>query len=179
MTTGTRPRIGSRRPSRPARSPSPLPPDGLTVQETAARTGLSEHTLRYYERAGLLGAVRRDDSSGHRRYSADDVARISTLACLRATGLPLDQMRRYFTLAARGRSAASALRELLEEQEDALEARMQTMQRHREYVRRKIDYWRALEAGDERAAKAIAAELACRVLGSAESQSHTDQRITS
>ena len=60
--------------------------DGLTVQETAERTGLSEHTLRYYERAGLLRGVRRDDSSGHRRYSPEDVARISTLACLRATG---------------------------------------------------------------------------------------------
>src|SRR5687767_9249406 len=57
--------------------------DGFTVQETAERTGLSEHTLRYYERAGLLAAVRRDGSSGHRRYSADDVARVRTLApCL-------------------------------------------------------------------------------------------------
>jgi MerR family transcriptional regulator, aldehyde-responsive regulator len=132
------------------------------VQETAERTGLSEHTLRYYERAGLLNGVRRDQSSGHRRYSADDVARISTLACLRATGMPLDQMRRYFTLAARGRSAAHELRELLEEQEGALEERMRAMQRHLDYVRRKIDYWRALEAGKEAAARRIAAEFVCQ-----------------
>ena len=132
------------------------------MQETAERTGLSEHTLRYYERAGLLGAVRRDGSSGHRRYSADDVARISTLACLRATGMALDKMRRYFTLAARGSSAAHQLRGLLEEQEGALEERVQAMQRHLDYVRRKIDYWKALEAGKDGLARRIADELASR-----------------
>jgi DNA-binding transcriptional MerR regulator len=132
------------------------------VQETAERTGLSEHTLRYYERAGLLSPVRRDGSSGHRRYSAEDVARISTLACLRATGMPLEQMRRYFTLAARGRMAAPELRALLQRQEGALEERMQAMRRHLDYVRRKIEYWKALEAGQDAVARRIADELAAQ-----------------
>jgi DNA-binding transcriptional MerR regulator len=163
MTTQTRPpmaRAGAPRPLRATLPPPDPARDGLTVQETAARTGLSEHTLRYYERAGLLTTVRRDGSSGHRRYSADDVARVRTLACLRATGLPLEQMRRYFTLAARGRGAARELRALLEQQEGALEERMQTMQSHLDYVRRKIDYWKALEAGDAAEAQRIADELA-------------------
>jgi MerR family transcriptional regulator, aldehyde-responsive regulator len=165
MDAQTRSPLARRRtPPQPRRTavPADPPSDGLTVQETAERTGLSEHTLRYYERAGLLSAIRRDGSSGHRRYSADDVARISTLACLRATGMPLDQMRRYFTLAARGRDAAHELRALLEEQEGALEQRMEGMQRHLDYVRRKIDYWKALEAGHDAAARRIADELACQ-----------------
>ncbi|MEP7177027.1 MAG: MerR family transcriptional regulator [Gemmatimonadales bacterium] len=156
-------------PNRTRRAPLvPVDPagGGLTVQETAERTGLSEHTLRYYERAGLLSRVRRDGSSGHRRYSADDVSRISTLACLRATGMPLDQMRRYFKLAARGRGAAHSLRALLEEQACELEDRMRAMQGHREYVRRKIDYWKAVEAGQDTAAQAIADELSCQVFTS-------------
>ena len=69
MAMQTRPPIARRRAPRPLRPmPSPTEPsrDGLTVLETAERTGLSEHTLRYYERAGLLTAVRRDGSSGHR-----------------------------------------------------------------------------------------------------------------
>ncbi len=165
MATQTRPPIA--RPSAPPRlrlTPGSMEPlrDGFTVQETAERTGLSEHTLRYYERTGLLTAVRRDGSSGHRRYSADDVARVRTLACLRATGMPLEQMRRYFTLAARGRSSARELRALLEEQEGTLEARMQAMQRHLDYVRRKVDYWKALEAGKDAVARRIADELACQ-----------------
>ena len=163
MATQTRPLIA--RPSAVQRlraTPRSAEPsrDGFTVQETAERTGLGEHTLRYYERAGLLTAVRRDGSSGHRRYSADDLARVRTLACLRATGMPLEQMRRYFTLAARGRSAAHELRALLEQQEGALEERMQAMQRHLDYVRRKIDYWKALEAGKDAVARRIADELA-------------------
>ena len=165
MATQTRPPIARPSGSRRLRASSSLGEpsrDGLTVQETAERTGLSEHTLRYYERAGLLSAVRRDDSSGHRRYSADDVARVSTLACLRATGMPLEQMRRYFTLAARGRSAAHELRGLLEQQKGALEERMQAMQRHLDYVGRKIDYWKALEAGKDAVARRIADELASR-----------------
>ncbi len=156
-----RPRAGHRLGAPPRSTESPH--DGFTVQETAERTGLSEHTLRYYERAGLLTAVRRDDSSGHRRYSADDVARVRTLACLRATGMPLEQMRRYFTLAARGRGAAHQLRALLEEQEGALEERMQALQRHLDYVRRKIEYWKAIEAGKDAVARRIVDELASQI----------------
>ncbi len=162
MPTQTRPPLAHPRAPRGSRVTPSFPGparDGLTVQETEELTGLGEHTLRYYERAGLLTPVRRDGSSGHRRYSADDVARARTLACLRTTGMPLEQMRRYFTLAARGRSAAHELRALLEQQEGALEERMQAMQRHLDYVRRKIDYWKALEAGKESVARRIADEL--------------------
>ena len=116
----------------------------LTVQQTAVRTGLSEHTLRYYERAGLLEPVRRHDSSRHRRYSAADLARIQTLACLRATGMPLDQMRRYFDLAAQGATAAPELIALLEDQQVALRQRLEQLQRHVDYVKHKIAYWRAI-----------------------------------
>ncbi len=69
-------------------------------------------------------------------------------------------MRRYFTLAARGRSAAHELRALLEQQEGTLEERIQAMQRHLDYVRRKIHCWKALEAGKDAVARRIADELA-------------------
>jgi DNA-binding transcriptional MerR regulator len=140
---------------------------GLTVQQTAERTGLSEHTLRYYERAGLLEQVRRHNSSGHRRYSAADLAKIQTLACLRATGMPLDQMRRYFELAARGAAAAPQLQALLEEQRAELEHRIEQMHRHLEYVTHKIAYWRAIEAHDDGAAE-LARQLAGRILAEAQ-----------
>ena len=135
----------------------------FTVQQAAARTGLSEHTLRYYERAGLLRSIRRQDSSGHRRYSAEDVGRIATLACLRATGMPLDQMRRYFELAAQGKRSAPALKGLLETQRDLLEDRLVQMRWHLEYVERKIAYWAAVESGDDQAASRIVQDLEFRV----------------
>ena len=146
---------------------TPEPELALTVQQTAERTGLSEHTLRYYERAGLLEPIRRQDSSRHRRYSASDLARIQTLACLRATGMPLDQMRRYFDLASQGATAAPELIALLEDQQVALRQRLEQLQRHVEYVRHKIAYWRAIEAHDGQAAD-IARSLAGRILSEAQ-----------
>src|SRR4051812_35620446 len=88
------------------------PEEAFTVQQAAQLTGLSEHTLRYYERVGLLPPVRREDSSRHRRYSAEDISIIESLACLRAAGLPLEQMRRYIGLMPQGRGAAAQQREL-------------------------------------------------------------------
>jgi MerR family transcriptional regulator, aldehyde-responsive regulator len=145
----------------------PEPELALTVQQTAERTGLSEHTLRYYERAGLLDPVRRHDSSRHRRYSAADLARIQTLACLRATGMPLDQMRRYFDLAAKGATAAPELIALLEDQAVALQERLEQLRRHSTYVKHKIAYWRAIEVHDDHAAD-IARTLAGQILADAQ-----------
>src|SRR3954452_21236581 len=96
----------------PATSPWGLL-ESYTVQQAAALTGLSEHTLRYYERIGLIQPVARQTSSGHRRYAAADLAKLETLACLRAAGMPIDQMRRYFELRAEGTNAAPELQALL------------------------------------------------------------------
>ncbi len=128
---------------------------GLTVQEVAKRTGMSEHNLRYYERVGLLQEIYRDSSSKHRRYSASDIAKIETLSCLRALGMPLDQMRRYFELISQGKAAAARLQELLRMQKQVLEERMQQMQQHMEYVQYKIAYWEAIENEDVQAAEEI------------------------
>lgn len=73
--------------------------------------------------------------------------------------MPLDQMRRYFELAAQGQAAAPQLQALLEAQERVLEERLQQMQRHLKYVGRKIAYWRAVAARDEQTASDILAQL--------------------
>jgi DNA-binding transcriptional MerR regulator len=54
----------------------------FTIQDVSRRSGLSEPTLRYYEEVGLIGPVDRDGSSGHRRYSSEDVDTLQMLACL-------------------------------------------------------------------------------------------------
>ena len=69
-----------------------------TIAEVADQTGLTAHTLRYYERDGLmLNGVERS-SSGHRRYTDRDVAWIGMLTCLRATGMPIREVKRYTSL---------------------------------------------------------------------------------
>lgn len=65
-----------------------------TVQEFAALTGLSEHTLRYYERVGLLDPIGRA-TNGHRRYNEEDLGRVQFLLKMRATGMPIRTMIAY------------------------------------------------------------------------------------
>ncbi len=55
----------------------------------------SESALRYYERIGLIDPVPRDSSSSHRRYAAETVDTLEALACLRSTGMSIDDMRAY------------------------------------------------------------------------------------
>jgi DNA-binding transcriptional MerR regulator len=71
--------------------------DELTISEVAGRTGLTRHTLRYYERDGLMLGVGRA-GSGHRRYSERDLGWIELITKLRATGMPIGEVRRYAEL---------------------------------------------------------------------------------
>ena len=79
----------------------------LTIKQMAAQSGMSEYTLRYYEKIGLIQPIPRDGSSGHRRYSAATAQMVEALACLRASGLSLDEMRLYLPLRERGDEAAA------------------------------------------------------------------------
>jgi DNA-binding transcriptional MerR regulator len=75
---------------------------GLSIAQAAEATGLSVHTLRYYERDGLLLDAVDRAPSGHRRYSAQDVSWIVMLTRLRATGMGIAELRRYAELCRAG-----------------------------------------------------------------------------
>lgn len=66
----------------------------ITIGELSSLTGLSAHTLRFYEKAGVLQASSRADN-GHRRYNSDDVAWLGFVLRLKQTGMPLAEIRDY------------------------------------------------------------------------------------
>jgi DNA-binding transcriptional MerR regulator len=99
--------------------------DGLPIADAAAATGVSAHTLRYYERAGLMLTPIDRASSSHRRYSDADIAWVQFLTRLRWTGMPIAVMRRYTELVRAGEATVAERRELL--------------LRHREAVRTQLD----------------------------------------
>ena len=70
----------------------------LSIAEAAERTGLTAHTLRYYERDGLLLHSVERAPSGHRRYTDEDLRWIQMVTRLRATGMPIRDVRRYAAL---------------------------------------------------------------------------------
>jgi DNA-binding transcriptional MerR regulator len=76
-------------------SKRPVPQAGLSIAEAARRTGVSAHTLRYYERAGLVITTVSRNDSGRRRYQQEDLKWISICTKLRATGMPIRTIKRY------------------------------------------------------------------------------------
>jgi DNA-binding transcriptional MerR regulator len=75
---------------------------GFSIGEVAERTGLSVHALRFYEREGLFADPVRRASNGHRIYSEDDLEWLDTCTNLRASGMPLAEIRRYAELIRQG-----------------------------------------------------------------------------
>src|SRR5262245_62759344 len=109
----------------------------LSIAEAAESSGLSAHTLRYYERAGLLEPVGRN-GSGHRRYRQTDLELIAFLVKLRATGMPIREVRRYAELM-RGGDATNADRlALLEAHRDTVLAGLEATTRNLELIDWKI-----------------------------------------
>jgi len=86
-----------------------------TIGEVARRTGLSAHTLRWYERIGLLTPVGRAHT-GQRRFTERDISWLEFLGHLRLTGMPVAGMRRYAELVRAGRATVEERRLMLEEQ---------------------------------------------------------------
>lgn len=86
--------------------------EALSIAEVADRLGLTAHTLRYYERAGLLEPPERA-VNGHRRYSEQDLGFLRTLTKLRATGMSIADMRSYADLCRLGPASFAARRALL------------------------------------------------------------------
>jgi len=115
---------------------------GLSIADAARVTGLSTHTLRYYERAGLmLDPVDRAPSS-HRRYSAADLRWIGTLTALRRTGMPIRQIARYAALVRAGSGNEEARLELLANHRRRVMERLDEVRRHLAAIDFKIEMYR-------------------------------------
>ncbi|WP_405162800.1 MerR family transcriptional regulator [Nocardia sp. NBC_01499] len=96
----------------------------LSIGQVAARTGLSVHTLRLYERDGLLAGPVRRDSAGRRAYTEADVQWLSYCIKFRASGMPLATIRRFADLARHGPDTQRERLELLLEHQQHVTAKI-------------------------------------------------------
>jgi len=113
-----------------------------TIQQVAEETGLSPHTLRYYERIGLIDPVERA-ATGHRRYSDHDIAIIVFLTHLRSTDMPIAEMQRYMTMMRDGVGTAEDRLRLLEEHRDRVAERLEEIQTHLALIDHKITNYKS------------------------------------
>lgn len=111
----------------------------LNIQQMAQATGLSAHTLRYYERAGLMiEHIGRDEGNGYRTYSSQDVAWIEFLKRLRATGMPIRDIQRYTELVRQGEQTQPERLQLLKEHQSRVEEHLKEVEHHLEVIRFKV-----------------------------------------
>ena len=104
-----------------------------SIKEAAERMGVTTHTLRYYDREGLLPHVERT-AGGIRRFSQEDLDGLALINCLKATGMSIRQIKDFLDLSQQGD-------EILRRQRERILAGMEQMQEHLERVERKIAYY--------------------------------------
>ena len=130
-------------------SAHPGPQAGMSIAEAARRTGVSVHTLRYYERAGLVVTPVDRNDSGRRRYQDDDLKWISICTKLRATGMPIKAIRRYAQLVSAGPGNEEERLALLESHRACVTAKLAEVEENLKLIDHKIDVYRGrLDAGD-------------------------------
>jgi len=113
----------------------------LTVADAAQAAGVSAHTLRYYERAGLLAPIERN-GSGHRRFAPEDVEWVIVCTKLRATGMPIRMIRDYAALVHEGAGNEGARLALLEAHRAQVLERLAEVESNLELIDFKIELYR-------------------------------------
>jgi DNA-binding transcriptional MerR regulator len=110
----------------------------MTIAEVSKIYELSQDTLRYYERIGLIPAVNRN-KSGIRDYNDEDCRWIEFIKCMRAAGLPIEVLIEYVALFQRGYETIDARKQLLKEQRALLAQKMEDMRKTLERLDYKIE----------------------------------------
>ena len=117
------------------------PPAPLTIQEAADLLGVSSHTLRYYERVGLLTEVPRS-SRTHRLYTPREIEALRFLLLLRTTGMSIRQIKVYVGLLAQGVDTLHQREALLADHERQVLAQIAALQHGLPTIQRKLDLYR-------------------------------------
>jgi DNA-binding transcriptional MerR regulator len=122
---------------------------GVSIAEAARRTGVSVHTLRYYERAGLVLTSVGRTATGRRRYQQRDLKWIVVCTKLRATGMSIKTIRRYAQLVSAGNGNEQERLALLESHRADVIAKLAEIKENLRLIDHKIDVYRSrVIAGD-------------------------------
>lgn len=116
----------------------------FSIQQVASMTGLSTHTLRYYEKIGLIENVQRDQT-GYRQYTDVDLAWIQFLIRLRVTGMPMLKTKQFSDLRQKGDSTITARKELLEEHYKDVLGKIEELELNSQRIKEKIAHYKKLE----------------------------------
>jgi len=134
----------------PRAHPRPDGQDRYTISEVAGHTGLSAHTLRWYERIGLMPHVDRSHT-GQRRFTNRDLDWLSLVGKLRLTGMPVADMVRYAEMVRQGEHTFEERQALLEQTRRDVLGRIAELQGTLAVLDHKIDFYAGAQRASERA----------------------------
>lgn len=121
-----------------------------SIREVSEKTGLSVHTLRYYEKEGVLRGVDRSQG-GFRQYTDDDLESLGLVCCLKNTGMSIQEIARFMELTHEGEHTLQERVDLLREHRESMIRKMQEMQTYLEKVTWKLNFFsEKLKAYEER-----------------------------
>ena len=119
----------------------------MTIKEVSEKYGISQDTLRYYERVNVIPAVTRT-SGGIRDYQEKDLGWVEQAVCMRSAGVQIEALIEYVRLYQMGDSTIEARRDLLQEQYEVLEEQRRQINATMERLKYKISrYQKAVETG--------------------------------
>ena len=121
----------------------------MMIAEVSKNFDLSQDTLRYYERIGLIPSVNRN-KSGIRDYTEEDCRWVEFIKCMRSAGLPIEVLIEYVALFQQGDETIEVRKQLLIEQREQLHARMEDMKKTLERLDYKIARYEQAVVGKEK-----------------------------
>lgn len=116
---------------------------GLTIKQAAGRTQLSEHTLRYYDREGLMPLLKRS-SSKIRDFSENDIAWIDLICCLKSSGMTLEEIKDFMNLCLRGLDTCEERRDMLMSHRKSILEQMKKLKASLNTIDYKIDHYKEI-----------------------------------
>ena len=111
-----------------------------SIQDVSKKTGLTAHTLRYYEKEGLISGVERSQG-GFRQYTDEDLERLGLICCLKNTGMSIQEIARFVQLTHEGDHTLAERVELLREHRENVIARIAELQKHLDKVTWKLNFF--------------------------------------
>ncbi len=110
------------------------------ISEVAQKLGMTAHTLRFYDKEGLLSEVERNNS-GVRIFTDADIEWLLIVNCLKETGLSLKEIKQYLNWCKEGNKSLQKRLDLFKQQKVALEHQLNQIQQNMEKINYKIAYY--------------------------------------
>ncbi|QAA31970.1 MerR family transcriptional regulator [Clostridium manihotivorum] len=114
-----------------------------TIKQVAERTNLSDHTLRYYDREGLMPLLKRS-ASGIRNYSENDICWIELINCLKNSGMSLGEIKEFMNLCLKGEETCEERKEILQKHKENILNQIERLNNSLGIIDYKLDHYKQI-----------------------------------